>query len=134
MLVAMLGSVRTVNPSASAATATTPRTPRRLPNLRLSPGSARLALTIADQGRYVEAEQAGHQVLIGRKWILGDRRLDTLRPDRRLESGFEISWPSSRGPEQDQIEWQIEWQLVLAGACRWLVSAGVGSCFYWSGV
>jgi len=33
---------------------------------------------------------------------------------------------------QDQIEWQIEWQTVLAGARTAPVGAGVGLCFAWS--
>jgi hypothetical protein len=35
-------------------------------------------------------------------------------------------------PEQDQTEWQIEWQFVLASAYPEPVGAGVGSCFSWS--
>jgi hypothetical protein len=35
---------------------------------------------------------------------------------------------------QDQIEWQIEWQMVLASACPALAGAGPGLCPGGSGV
>src|ERR1700732_4204117 len=44
-----------------------------------------------------------------------------------------LRWPP-RGMVQDQVEWQIEWQNRASGCLSWHVSAGVGSCFSWSGV
>ncbi len=46
-----------------------------------------------------------------------------------LESAFQRHRALPADRPQDQLEWQTEWQVMLAGACPGLVNAGVGSCF-----